>query len=66
MHITPSDTRRRYGRRGIAVIVPILVVVLLAIGLTLPTAAPAHQVWTAVAGMVAQAQADPQIAAIQA
>jgi hypothetical protein len=46
--------------------VPILVVVLLAIGLTLPTAAPAHQVWTAVAGMVAQAQADPQIAAIQA
>jgi hypothetical protein len=45
--------------------VPVLVVVLVAIGLTLPTAAPAHQLWAAAAGAVAQAQAEPQVAAIQ-
>jgi hypothetical protein len=35
-------------------------VVVLAIGLTVPTAAPAHQLWAAASGTVAQTQTDPQ------
>src|SRR5712691_3249270 len=65
MQLTPSDNHRRSGRRWIAVAVPVLVVVLIAIGLTVPTAAPAHQLWATAVGAVAQAQADPQVAAIQ-
>jgi hypothetical protein len=48
------------------VAVAALLVVLVAIGLTVPTAAPAHQLWTAAAGAVTHAQAGPQVAAIQA
>jgi hypothetical protein len=46
--------------------VSVLLVVLLAIGLTLPASAPGHQLWTAAASTIAQAQPDPQAAAIQA
>jgi hypothetical protein len=42
--------------------VPVLVVVLVAIGLIVPASAPAHQLWAAAAGTVAQAQRDPQVA----
>jgi hypothetical protein len=66
MQSTPSDTQRRSGRSRIAVAVPVLLVVLVAIGLTVPTGAPAHHLWTAASGAVAQAQADTQVAAIQA
>jgi hypothetical protein len=45
--------------------VPVLVVVLVAIGLTVPTSAPAHQLWAAAAGKVAQSQTQPQVTAIQ-
>src|SRR5713226_8415983 len=63
---TPSDTQRRTGRSWVPVAVPVLVLVLIAIGLTLRTAAPAHQLSAAAAGTVAQGQADPQVAVIQA
>lgn len=65
MQSTPSENHRSYGRRGIAVAVPILVIVLLAIALTLPTAAPAHPVWTVAARAIAQAQTDEQSVPIQ-
>src|SRR4051812_37465212 len=66
MQSIPSDNHRRAGRSWIAVAVPVLMLLLVALGLTVPTSAPAHQLWAAAAGTVAQAQADPQVAAIQA
>jgi Peptidase A4 family len=66
MESTRSAKHALSGRSRTAVAVPILVVVLVAVGLTLPTAAPAHQLWATAAGTVAQAQADSQVAAIQA
>ena len=53
------------GRSRIAVVVPILVVVLVAIGLTSPGAASAHQLWSALATTVAQAQANQEVTPIQ-
>jgi hypothetical protein len=42
-----------------------MVVVLVAIGLTLPGAAPAHQLWSALATTVAEAQANQEVTPIQ-
>jgi Peptidase A4 family len=62
---TPSENHHWSGRSRIGVVVPILVVVLVAIGLTLPSAAPAHQLWSALASPVAQAQASQEVTPIQ-
>jgi hypothetical protein len=62
---TPSENHHWSGQSRIAVVVPILVVVLVAIGLTLPTTAPAHQLWATAVSRVAQTQANSQATAIQ-
>ena len=66
MQTTSFDNHPRSRPCWMVVAASVLVVILIAIGLTLPTSAPAHQLWAAAASTVAQAQADPQVAAIQA
>jgi hypothetical protein len=68
---TPSSRstrpdKHRGPRRGWIAAGLIALVLLVAVGVTLPPGAPAHQLWAAIAGAPAQLQADPQVAAIQA
>jgi hypothetical protein len=65
VHSTPSKSRHWSGRSRIVVLAPILVVVLVAIGLTPPGAASAHELWSALATTVAQAQANQEVTPIQ-
>src|SRR5258708_24666049 len=51
--------------RGLIAAVLGLVIVVVAAGATVPTGAPAHQLWTTASGTLTQAAADPQ-AAVQA
>src|SRR5579859_8138298 len=62
---TPSETHHWSGPSRIAVVVPMLVVVLVAIALTLPTTAPAHQLWATAVSKVAQTQANSQTTAVE-
>jgi hypothetical protein len=61
---TPTNDPRG-PRRGWIAAALIVLVVLVAVGFTVPSGAPAHRLWLAPAGAVAQPQADPQVAAIQ-
>src|SRR3712207_2806520 len=62
---TPPS-RQREPRRGWIAAVLLGLVVLVAVGVTVPPGAPLHQVWAATADALAQRQADPQVAALQA
>ena len=50
MQSTPMANRRRSWRSWVAVAVPVLVLVLVGTVLTVPSAAPAHQLWAAATG----------------
>jgi len=58
--------RNRRPRRGRIAAGLLGLVVLVAVGLTMPPGAPAHQLWVATADALSQRQADPRVAATQA
>jgi hypothetical protein len=57
-HLHDSTPRGRIA----ALLGVLVVVVVVAAGVTLPTGAPAHQLWTSATGTLTQAPADPQVA----